>query len=418
MATYVAIAQRRDILNLGDIFAFAAPALEFVQFRSVGILLATDLLVLAALPIAIIRHFDRLKQKPVPTLLTLGSCWLLAQIATDFVTHSAPEDYLRGWVKITLILVNLIVLWTVVCRTKRRFVLYAAGAALGGILTFFLSPSDQMIGTPWKFGLGIPTTMLVTMMIGNFARRQHLRILVPMTVLAVAHVFENFRSMALICVLTAVYCSFEFAMAGSKGQFKARKLLLLAAGAVLAAFSFTGVYSYYAKQGAFGDYARLKLEAQSGEGGLLLGGRGEVLASGKAILDSPLLGHGSWAKDPTYSAILSESRRELGYKKFQAGKGDDLIPAHSHIFGAWVEAGMPGALFWLFVLWMAVSNLFKASGREPLLPFFAFAGILLTWDILFSPISPDRRFITPYFIAAMILLKSFEKTRCTLWEGS
>jgi O-antigen ligase len=168
------------------------------------------------------------------------------------------------------------------------------------------------------------------------------------------------------------------------------------------------LYSYYAKQGIFGEYAQHKLEAQSGEGGLLLGGRGEILASGRAILDSPLLGHGSWARDPTYSAILAENRAELGYKVNQNDKKDDMIPAHSHIFGAWVEGGVAGAVFWSFVLVYAIGSMLKVSGWEPLLPLFAFAGFMLTWDVLFSPISPESRFVTPYFIVAMIMLRVFQ----------
>ena len=168
---------------------------------------------------------------------------------------------------------------------------------------------------------------------------------------------------------------------------------------------FTALYSHYVEQGVFGEYAQRKFESQNGEGGLLLGGRSEILASGQAILDSPLLGHGSWARDPKYAAILDEKRTALGYKTFEHSKSGDLIPAHSHVFGAWVESGFAGAAFWLFVLGYAIRSLLRISGSEPLLPLFAFVGFVLVWDILFSPISPERRFVEPYFIAAMIVVR-------------
>jgi O-antigen ligase len=172
--------------------------------------------------------------------------------------------------------------------------------------------------------------------------------------------------------------------------------------------AFTLVYSHYAELGAFGEYAQRKLEAQSGEGGLLLGGRSEILASGQAILDSPLLGHGSWARDPTYAAILADRRAALGYKRFQGGRKDDLIPTHSYVFGSWVEAGIAGGVFWLFMLGFTIHAILSASGTEPLLPLFAFAGLMLTWDILFSPLGTPTRFVAPFFMAAMVVLRGFQ----------
>lgn len=397
---------RKHMVSLGDVFCFVAPALQFVQIQAVGVLQATDLVLLAALPIAVIRHPERLRQKPVPTILTLGILWLISQVATDFVRRSAPEDYLRGWSKIVLILVSFTVLWTIVCRSRRRFVLYGIGAAIGGILTLYVHPSDQMLDSPWKFGLSGPITMLVVICAALLEKRRYLAVLLPMTILAVVHAFENTRSLALVCLLTAIYSLFfRMSSAGKQGRLGGTRLALLGGAVAAGILGFTALYSHYAEQGIFGEYAQQKLQAQSGEGGLILGGRSEILASGQAIVDSPILGHGSWARDRTYTAILAENRAELGYKSFQSGENDDLIPAHSHIFGAWVEAGLAGAVFWLFVLAYAIRSLVKVSGSEPLLPLFAFAGLVLVWDILFSPISPERRFITPYFIAAMILLR-------------
>jgi hypothetical protein len=397
----------KSIVSLGDVFCFVAPALQFVQIQLVGTLMATDLVLLAALPIALIRHPDRLKQKPVPTILTLGSFWLISQIATDIVRHSAPEDYLRGWIKITLILVGFIVVWTVVCTSLRRFVLYGMGVAVGGPLTLYFHPSDNMIASPWKFGLAGPITTLVVLGVARFARHRYLGILLPLLMLAVVHSFANARSGALVCVVTAIYTLFQMSTAGNQHRLGGLRLSLLAGVTGICIFGFVALYSHYAELGVFGKYAQRKLEAQSGEGGLLLGGRGEILGSGQAILDSPLLGHGSWARDPTYSAILAEERAELGYKDLEHGKRDDLIPGHSHIFGAWVEAGLAGAVFWLYILFYVIRSLAKVSGWEPLLPLFASMGFGLLWNILFSPISPELRFVTPYCIAAMILLRQF-----------
>jgi hypothetical protein len=187
------------------------------------------------------------------------------------------------------------------------------------------------------------------------------------------------------------------------------RVALLAFTIVGTLWGFTQVYSHYAEQGVFGEYAQRKLALQNnGAGGLLLGGRSEILASSQAILDSPLLGHGSWPRDPIYGAILLQKRAEWGYKEVD-GNGrqlDDLIPTHSYVFGAWVEAGLAGALFWLFLLGWTIHNFLTASGCEPLLPLFAFGGFMLVWDILFSPLGMPTRFISPFFMAAMVLFST------------
>ncbi|HXM94769.1 MAG TPA: hypothetical protein VOA64_11065 [Candidatus Dormibacteraeota bacterium] len=395
----------KDLLSLGDVFCFVVPLLQVMEIQMAGVLLLSDLALLVAFPIALARRLERLRQRPVPTILTLGVFWLVSQIVTDLVRNTSPEDYLRGWTKICFVLVNFTVVWLVVCRSQRRFILYGVGLALGTMLDVSIHPSHDALNSPWKFGIGIPITMLVAMLAAHSSKHRYLGILLPLTALAIVHAFQDFRILAVICFISAIYSLFlTSAKREQPGRFRLAMLALMIAGGVVA---FTLVYSHLADQGVFGEYAQRKLEAQSGEGGLLLGGRGEVLASWQAILDSPLLGHGSWARDPSYSAILADRRAELGYKRFQGGKKDDLIPTHSYIFGSWVDAGIAGGMFWLFILAFTVHTIMNPSGTEPLLPVFAFAGLMLTWDILFSPLGTPTRFVAPYFMVAMVVMRVF-----------
>jgi hypothetical protein len=399
-------ALRREFLSVGDIFAIVAPLLQIVEFQMAGLLLASDLVLVAALPIALIRHPDRLRQKPVPTILSLGAFWFAAQIVTDLVRGSAPEDYLRGWIKIFFVLVNFTVVWLVICGIRRRFILYGFGIAIGTIVSFYIHPSDDAIVAPWKFGLGVPITMLVAMSAALLRRNRNLGIFLPLGALAVIHVYKDCRIFAVISITTAIYSLFLMSAGPEKiGSVHRAMLALIVASAIVI---FALVYNHYSKLGVFGKYAQQKTEAQSGEGGMLLGGRSEILGSSQAILDSPLLGHGSWARDPKYAAILADRSAALGYKHFQGRKPDDLIPTHSYLFGAWVDAGIAGGIFWLFMLCYAFHAIFKATGMEPLLPMFAFVGLLLMWDILFSPLGTPTRFSAPFFMCAMILLRRFQ----------
>ncbi len=411
----------RAAFSLGDIFCFLVPFLQFIQFQGAGVLAISDLLLVAALPIAILRHPERLKRKPMPAILTLGLLWLVAQIATDLWRNSAPEDFQRGWSKIVLVLVNITVVWIVAGRTRRRFVLYAVGLGIGTILGVYINPSADVIIDPWKFGMGVPVTLLVVIWVAHLAKRRYLEILIPLTALAIVDSFRNYRILALITFLTAIYSIFQMSQVGNHDRQRFGRFRLAALGltVVCGVWAFTEVYSHYVEKGVFGEYAQRKLEVQqSGEGGLLLGGRGEILASSQAIIDSPFLGHGSWARDSTYASILADRRAELGYKDLygKGGKRDDLIPTHSHIFGAWVEAGIAGGLFWLFVLVYTIYAVAKVSGSEPLLPVFAFAGFMLVWDILFSPLGMPTRFATPFFVVAMVVLRQFRDMQAAISE--
>jgi hypothetical protein len=395
------------LFSLGDLFCIIVPVLQFVEFQMAGLLLLSDIALVMALPIALIRHPERLRQRPIPAVLTVGIFWLISQIVTDLLRQSAPEDYVRGWVKICFVLVNFTVVWLVVCINQRRFVLYGVGLAVGTILTFYVHPSSEQLQSPWKFALGIPITLLIAMLAAHARKHRYIGILLPLTALAVVHAFEDFRILAAICFLTPIYCL--FLMSAAREKFGHLRLVVFVLTVACGIGAFTLIYSHYAKLGFFGAYAQQKLEAQSGEGGLLLGGRGEILASEQAILDSPILGHGSWARDSTYTAIMEDRRAALGYRRFQdGGKRDDLIPTHSYIFGSWVDAGVAGGLFWLLILGITFYALFNASGTEPLLPLFAFAGFMLMWDILFSPLGTPTRFIAPYFMAAMVSLRAFQ----------
>jgi O-antigen ligase len=158
-----------------------------------------------------------------------------------------------------------------------------------------------------------------------------------------------------------------------------------------------------AERGILGEEARSKYEWQSmGDYGVLLGGRSEVLSSVIAIKDSPLLGHGSWAKNCKYTDILMEIKRRLGYVP-GAENDDCLIPAHSIILGAWVEAGVLGVILWLWVSFLTVKTLIAVFQKSTkLATLVIFFGFLLLWDLAFSPYGAERRFITTFFVVVLI----------------
>ncbi|CAN0598211.1 unnamed protein product, partial [Laminaria digitata] len=124
--------------------------------------------------------------------------------------------------------------------------------------------------------------------------------------------------------------------------------------------------------------------------------------SSQAVADSPFIGHGSWAKNPKYAQRILELEK-FGYEVNYIAAENQLIPTHSHIMGAWVEAGFLGMVFWFWVLMLVfrvLSNLYMV--REPLAPMITFVGFLMLWDILFSPFGAARRVTVPFNIVLMM----------------
>ena len=155
------------------------------------------------------------------------------------------------------------------------------------------------------------------------------------------------------------------------------------------------------------------MEAQSGKFGILLGARGQILASSRAIWDSPILGHGSWAKDPKYIQYLYDLlyydyKIQISDSRF----GEGLIPSHSHIFGAWVEAGIFGAIFWVWVLFIILRVLLSAYKTKNyltiLILFFTF---WFAWSIGFDPFGAQERLYAAFNLVLLMTAYDLQKRK-------
>ena len=121
-------------------------------------------------------------------------------------------------------------------------------------------------------------------------------------------------------------------------------------------------------------------------------------------MDSPIIGHGSWAKNREYVSRIYELER-YGYDITYFASEEGLIPTHSHLMSGWVESGLMGAIFWFWLLvliFRVMSNLYMV--REPLSPLVTFVGFLMLWDILFSPFGAARRVTLPFNVVMMMFV--------------
>jgi hypothetical protein len=122
----------------------------------------------------------------------------------------------------------------------------------------------------------------------------------------------------------------------------------------------------------------------------------------EAAVNSPIVGHGSWAKDWRYASRENAMLAGFGYETL--GRASSwLIPAHSYLVGAWVHAGILGALFWLWVFSLPVRVLMRLYTRhEPIAPLLAFLSTGLIWDVLFSPFGATARLSASFVVVTLI----------------
>jgi hypothetical protein len=374
-------------MSRAELFIFIVGALSRVSVKLIGDLYVSEI-ILALVVLARWRvAASVLRNGLLKSLFGLATLWLLSQIVTDLYRETPFEDWTRGWSKIIFFMIDLLGVAVLTRCRMQPAVILAFGMGVAFLLQAVFFPNQaQADGTfaegMWKFGAGaffaasaaaLSTSSMLYRMIGRPAEY------LPVLVNGFLNLALNSRSAFGIAVAAA--------LAGATTQFLARRPALgrritplsfvaMLALATLCGKGIMGVYEYAAANDWLGETAREKyLHQSSGNLGLLQAGRVESLASIEAIKDSPIIGHGSWAKDEKYLRILYGSLAEEGYANYEEiyNLEDFTIPTHSHILGAWVEAGVIGAIFWVFCAALIPISAFvtvksaSSNAQEPLL---------------------------------------------------
>ena len=403
-----------------DVWAFLLPAISFLEITIVGRLIISELLALALLPWLL--RVSTLR--PPRWLLVAWGAWLASQVITDILVGSAFVDLARGWAGIVFTLVDLTAI-IVLAGTSRGARLFALGLATGAILGYFFNPIVYAAADPWKWAFAGPVGLILAAgFSGTWGGRRPWLAAIAFAVFSVVNALLLYRSMSGVAMITAVYLVLAFVVAG-RGRLKLAMPSRAIVGVGVYGVSALVVYMTLNAAAAgdlLGDAAKDRYDAQSGQGavaspgpgaspivgsnpiGVLAGGRSELLTSPQAILDSPILGHGSWAKDPKYAELQRQRLIELGVPEGNEPTDPNLIPTHSYLLGSWVWAGIAGGVFWLAIaclgLWL-IANLFTV--RLTLAPLLVFSTTWLLWNIAFSPYGNTQRLYATFGIAVCFL---------------
>jgi hypothetical protein len=374
---------------------YAIPFSLLLQVETVGRVIALEVILAFIGLIYFLKPRLTLSTSAKSIFFGLG-VWLGASILSDILNSSSLTDLARGWARLLFLgmsfwaLLNLLI-------TEDDWLAFFGGLMLAlAVEKYIESPVFQ---TAWKFGLGAYSALfLVSVLL--FPYRSAPQRLLPL----LSIIFLVYASVSLMLNCRSLSAGFAFATLitfGLSDSRRRQRLSDLLHGSVALPLILIAIVSYglgfaYVKlvdNGLFGTEALDKLESQRWNNfdpvlGMLLGGRNEIYASTAAIGDSPLIGHGSWAKGAEYVEIYRHAQsvnRDYGELIFD-DNGSDLIPTHSHFFGAWVDSGFVGAIFWLLILYYLFrafrSSVFVKSRSQVII---LCAGFWLVWDIFFSP---------------------------------
>lgn len=396
-----------------------------VLLHFIGDFFATEILLIALLPFLAIfraRRLLRARLKPVFVLLGL---WLFGLIFSDAYRQTEIDNRLRGMALIVFFAALIAAFTILLAGNERRKAIFLTAYAVGSIVMAKVQPTEISLGeNRWKFGYATGTIMLVLLLSCYFySRRRYLPAFLIFAAIGGYNLLADYRSAFLEIMLTTVLVFPIIPEKIGRVRLLPRKrglahLLIIAFLALSAGWSASKVVTYASSVGYLGDAAKEKNEAEEKSGNLILGGRPEFFTGLKAVADSPIIGHGSWPEDWKYAEMQADLMIETGARSNWKGEtGSGLIPAHSHIISAMVNAGILGAPFWVYLLWLVAKSLVRvAIRRPPLAPIYCYLLVTQFWATLFSPFGSTARIIEAATV--IIILDLLEKDHSTVQSSA
>ncbi len=354
-------------------------ALTPIKLNLIGEIFASELLLpLLALAVRFSPGGNRALREPLFAIFLLASFATLGgYVLSDLVRGTRPDQFLRGWGRVGLIVSDFIALAVIFAQDRRHLWWYALGAGIGSIL--FLRLVSHAPLALWKFGYA-DAVLATSAALGVFLPLRAASVWIAL--LGVYSMWTDFRSFAGICLTIAGYLWIRAArplrpLAGSGSTFK----LLLAAGAVLALVLVT-----LSLTGGSGTGRRNESDA----------GRRAAFETGvEAVKRSPLIGYGSWAENRELAAMYLNRVNELrGLKAGAAVERNTVFNPHSQILHAWFEGGIFGTALLVTMLWQLFRNGGWLTMRRPvdvLTPLLFYFTLSMLWNLFMSPFSAPHR---------------------------
>ena len=372
----------------------------------VGMLPGNEILLFPLLPVLILMHGRRAFRREYLWFYVLALAWLFGTIVGDLYRGSSSAQSIKGIARVVFFILDFTMLAILINKSERRMIIFLLSIFVQMALIMRSLRADFL--TQWKFG-GSSIVTITALLISCYfySRRRYWAYFFIVSGVAVLNLVFAFRSQIATDFVSAALILPIFSQAKQLGRqrrpnhefLKIALLLVLAGGAALLA---DRAIKFVASIGLLDENVALKFQRQaSGKFGVLVGGRPETLVAIQAIRDSPIIGHGSFAVDRKYLQLEQTLQYEYGYTDEDTAQesDNDSIPTHSHLTTAWVESGIFGGIFWIFVLGLTFRGIIKISLTRPALaPLYSYLLLNFVWNVCYSPFGSVNRMWAAYFI--------------------
>ena len=376
------------------------------QVNIIGYIGLSELIMLIFAPFVFFRNQSLLKQHGFTLVLTFAILWIISAVITDCYRQTAFSDAIKGVATPYAIFSGIVCSHALLWDNINRFKWAVGGFVVSLVLSTYVLPYGANVGYGERMGLDglegardyklFAVTMLtafLTFPVKAFYNKIPTFIsIILLSIVAIFSLFEGGRSAFLVATLSVVVVC----VAGKKVvMMKAitRYFWIICCVLLTTTFLVGRVYKYTARNGLLGEGEQKKYEEHSAARVGLLSGRLTLLSSALAIIDSPLIGHGSWPKDKNAYNLkaveLGGSDRDILILKSAYAEGRiGWISTHAYIGTAWVWNGLAGGVFWIYVFFYVFFRTFKnfmATVPEA----FGYFAILLPsefWNVWFSPL--------------------------------
>ena len=350
------------------------------------------------------------------------------QVISDIVNDASVDGTLKRCFTYVILALLIIAVRYLSRGDPARLRWILAGYCLSYVTMLFIgqTASKNYADLAWRLGLGTAATIAVAL-VPLFLPRLYKLVGPALLAISAIHIAAGARSVAALVALAGLSATMSaYSQSFTPQRFRPLNII---AFAVVATLAFTGAY-FGAKSATearmFPTELQEKMELQfSNPYGLLAAGRPDTVAALYGVAKSPLLGFGSTNVDPdVYAVYLDVSNSSYIWTDSYDALTDRAwsrewvlgTPSHSHLFGAWVDAGVIAALSWAAVLFACLYVLQRTMfWQHPAQPLFVLVSLLSIWDVLFSPgpIRMDIAIRLAVLIYAIELLHAYDRTQDT-----
>jgi hypothetical protein len=387
--------------------AFVSGLAGHLFVKLIGYMSFLEVWFLATAPLKMQQLLQAAGRNPMTIIFTcLWIAWCFATVASDIVNSNRSDLMARGIARSFFhgfLVLSFLRVWL---NNHNKIEYFLAGYPFSMLLSryIFRDGSETMrqltgaeLDWSWKTETNYYISTALFALAARYYRRSPWGVAALCAATGVLNMAMGSRSGGLAQVLGAglmlVFTGRVVARDGLADFIRRRRkvftrIVVGSLAAVVVGAATYKLFSYAAKEGYLGDQERIKLEEQeSVTGGVLVGGRFGFFVGLWAVAHKPLLGHGSWPLD--VYGYTEETANYLGVDNREiklSTKRVSWIPSHSAIIGGWVEHGIPGFLFWLFVVYLLFVNYPRAAIVFPeYAGLYSLIAATFGWSIFFSP---------------------------------